>query len=136
MEPITVSTVVRAPIEKVWSAWTEPEHIKAWNSASPDWHTPAAENDLRVGGGFKSRMEARDGSAGFDFAGTYTAIEERAKIEYAMEDGRRVSVTFAPEADGVRVTETFDPENESPAEMQREGWQAILENFRKHAESL
>jgi uncharacterized protein YndB with AHSA1/START domain len=134
-EKITVETLVAAPIEKVWECWTEPWHIVKWNNASDDWHSPTAENDLRVGGKFKTRMESKDGAAGFDFEGTYTAVEENSKIEYALGDGRAVSVTFAPEGDGVRVTETFDPEHENPIEMQRGGWQAILESFRRYVES-
>jgi uncharacterized protein YndB with AHSA1/START domain len=132
--PITVSTTVNAPIEKVWQYFTEPEHITKWNNASPDWHTPRAENDLRVGGRFLSRMEAKDGSEGFDFGGTYDEVVTHQVISYKMDDSRSVRVTFAADGDRTVVTETFDPENENPVEMQREGWQSILESFRAHVE--
>jgi uncharacterized protein YndB with AHSA1/START domain len=133
---ITVETVVHAPIATVWRCWTEPTHIMQWNSASPDWHTPRATNDLREGGTFTARMEAKDGSMGFDFAGTYTKILEHEEIAYTMgESGRNVTVLFAETADGTRVTEIFDPETENPPEMQRQGWQSILDSFKKHAES-
>jgi uncharacterized protein YndB with AHSA1/START domain len=135
MEPITVSTLVVAPRQKVWSLFTDPEHIVKWNSPSADWHTPRATNDLRVGGTFSSRMEAKDGSAGFDFAGTYSEVVPESRYAYAMPDGRKVLVTFEDEAGGTRVTETFDPETQNPPEFQRGGWQAILESFRAHAES-
>lgn len=134
-EKITVETIVKAPLEKVWRAWTEPEQITKWCQASSDWHAPRAENDLRVGGKFLTRMEAKDGSAGFDFTGTYTAAEPMKHIAYAMEDGRQVEIIFAESPDGVHITETFDPEHENPLEMQRAGWQAILENFRGYVES-
>ena len=136
MEPITVSTVVAVPRQKAWVLFTEPEHVTQWNSASPDWHTPRAENDLRVGGKFVSRMEARDASAGFDFEGTYTEVVPEERYAYTMADGRKAVVTFADDAGGTRVTETFDPENENPIEMQRDGWQAILESFKRYAESV
>ena len=131
--PITVSVVINAPIEKVWKFWNEPEHIKEWAFASDDWHAPAATNDLRVGGKFSTTMAAKDGSASFDLLGTYTAVEKHSRIEYVMdsEDKRRVIVEFAPQDGGTKVTETFDPEDINPIEMQRGGWQAILENFKK-----
>lgn len=132
---ITVETIVRADPGKVWSAWTTPEDIKRWNAASDDWHTPRCENDLRTGGRFSCRMEARDGSMGFDFEGTYTKVAPRELIEYVMEDGRAVSVRFEPVEGGVRVVETFDAETVNPAEMQRDGWQSILDNFRTYVES-
>lgn len=135
MERITVATIVTAPLEKVWSDFTDPEAIKAWNAASGDWHTTKAENDLRTGGTFSYRMEAKDGSAGFDFTGTYDEVVPDERIAYTMEDGRKVEVTFASEGDSVRVTESFDPESENTPEAQREGWQAILDNFKKHSES-
>lgn len=128
---ITVSTNVRAPIEQVWCAYTSPGDIKAWNAASDDWHTTSASVDLRVGGAFSSRMEAKDGSMGFDFAGTYTRIEPLQLIEYSFGD-RMAQVEFANEADGVRVTVTFDSENTFPVEQQRAGWQAILDNFNRY----
>lgn len=131
---ITVETNVAAPIEEVWSAYTTPDDIKQWNFASDDWHTPSATVDLREGGSFSSRMEAKDGSMGFDFAGTYTKIEPQKLIEYEFGD-RHARVEFTPDQDGVRVTVTFEAENEYPVEQQRGGWQAILENFRRHAEA-
>lgn len=132
---ITIETLINAPLEKVWHAWNTPEDIMKWNSASPDWHTPSSTVDLRVGGTFTSRMEARDGSVGFDFAGTYTNVVDMELIEYSMSDGRKVSVKFVPENDKVRLIESFDPENENPEEMQRAGWQSILDNFTKYVEN-
>lgn len=133
---IAVEAVVKAPLGLVWSAWTEPAHITEWNAASDDWCSPRAENDLRVGGKFTARMEAKDGSAGFDFEGTYSLVEEGKRIEYVMADGRTVQISFVEEGDGVRITETFDTENENSAELQRAGWQSILDNFKKYTESL
>lgn len=132
---ITVEATVNAPIETVWKCWTEPKHITQWNNASDDWHTPHAENDLRVGGKFLSRMESRDGSMGFDFVGTYQEVIEYKMIAYTMEDGRKVEITFVSE-DGktTQVTETFDPENENALELQKTGWQAILNNFKNYVE--
>jgi uncharacterized protein YndB with AHSA1/START domain len=112
-----------------------PEHITKWCQASDDWHAPSAANDLRVGGIFTTRMEARDGSAGFDFGGTYTNVELHSKIEYVMEDGRKVSIEFTPLDGGVRVVEMFDPENQNSEDMQRAGWQAILNNFKHYVEA-
>ncbi|MFD3003466.1 SRPBCC domain-containing protein [Pontibacter toksunensis] len=132
---IKVSTTIQAPVEKVWKYWTEPQHIMQWNNASGEWHTPRAENDLRVGGKFLSRMEARDGSMGFDFSGIYTAIQEHKLIEYALEDGRKVQVLFVPNGRETSVTETFAAEQTHPVEMQRAGWQAILDNFKSYVES-
>ena len=132
---ITVETTVNAPVEKVWECWTKTEHIMQWNSASPDWHTPKATNDLRDGGVFTSRMEAKDGSVGFDFEGTYTKIIDHEQIDYVMSDGRTVSITFNEQGGATHVTETFDPESENSPEMQRSGWQAILDNFKKYAEA-
>src|SRR5688572_20385818 len=132
---ITVEAVVNAPIERVWDAWTKPEHIVQWAFASDDWEAPMAENDVRVGGTFKTVMAAKDKSSSFDFAGTYTAVKEHALIEYDMADGRHVKVEFNQVPEGVKMTETFDPENENPAEVQRSGWQAILNNFKKYTES-
>jgi uncharacterized protein YndB with AHSA1/START domain len=134
MERIMVETTVRAPLAKVWSDFTSPEAIKAWNAASPDWHTTRAENDLRTGGTFVSRMEAKDGSEGFDFTGTYDEVVPHERIAYTMSDGRKVDVKFVPEEDGVRVVETFDPESENPREMQRAGWQSILDTFKRYCE--
>lgn len=134
-EKITVSVEVNAPAERVWEALTEPEHVVKWNNASGDWHTPNAENDFREGGSFLYRMEAKDGSAGFDFGGTYTAVVPQERFAYTMSDGREVEVTLAEEGNGVRVTEAFDPENENSVEMQRAGWQSILDNLKRYVES-
>lgn len=131
---INVETVVKAPLGRVWDAWNRPEDIKQWNAAQEDWHTTRSEVDLREGGRFLSRMEAKDGSVGFDFEGTYTRVVPHERIEYRMSDGREVVVEFAEHADGVRVQETFDAETEHPAEFQRKGWQAILDNFAGHVE--
>lgn len=131
---ITVETTVQAPLERVWTAWNDPRAIEQWNAASPDWHTPRASVDLREGGQFSSRMEARDGSFGFDFAGTYTRVEPQQLIEYAMGDKRHVRVEFVPVEGGVTVRETFDAEDSHSIEQQRQGWQAILDNFARHVE--
>jgi uncharacterized protein YndB with AHSA1/START domain len=132
---ITIEKLVRAPIAKVWSAYTTPADIKQWNAASDDWHTTQSTVDLRVGGQFSSRMEAKDGSFGFDFAGTYTKIEPEKLIEYALGD-RMAEVAFLPGADGVTARITFDGETTHPIEQQRDGWQAILNNFARHVEAL
>ncbi len=133
--PITVQTTVKAPMARVWEYWNKPEHITGWAFASDDWEAPAADNDLRVGGKFKTTMAAKDKSESFDFTGAYTAVKEHELIEYDMDDGRHVKVEFKDTPDGVRVTQTFDPEEENPEEMQRGGWQAILDNFKRYAES-
>ena len=132
---ITVETVVNADLNQVWDAWNNPTDIKQWNSAQDDWHTTRSSVDLREGGKFVSRMEAKDGSAGFDFEGTYTRIVPRKAIEYRMSDGREVKVEFVERPEGVLVKETFDAETENPTELQRTGWQAILDNFRRHVEA-
>jgi len=132
---ITVETVVEAPIEKVWKTWTSPEDIIKWNNASDDWHTPKATNDLRVGGKFVATMAAKDGSASFDFEGAYTNIQKHKLIEYTMADGRKVKITFSEQGNETKVVETFDPENTNPVEMQRGGWQSILDNFKKYTEA-
>ena len=132
---ITVESTINAPVEKVWECWSKPEHITKWNNASDDWHTPRAENDLRTGGKFSARMEARDGSMGFDFAGTYDEVRNHEYIEYTMGDDRKVKVTFTPQGNATRVVESFDAENTHSIEMQRGGWQAILDNFKKYTES-
>jgi uncharacterized protein YndB with AHSA1/START domain len=132
---ITVQTVVKAGLERVWEAWSDPEDIKRWNAASEDWHTTSCSVDLREGGRFSSRMEAKDASEGFDFEGSYTRVVPRALIEYRMSDGREVRVEFKALPDGVAVTETFDAETENPAELQRQGWQAILDRFARHVET-
>lgn len=131
---ITVTTIVNAPMSKVWDSWTKPEHIMNWAFASDDWEAPEAENDLRVGGNFRTRMAARDKSAGFDFSGTYTAVTDHELIEYDMDDKRHARVEFRDLPEGVNVTVTFDPENENPIDMQRDGWQAISDNFKKYVE--
>ena len=131
---ITVETLVNAPLAEVWRAYLTPEDIVQWNAASDDWHTTKAAVDLRVGGEFSSRMEAKDGSFGFDFAGTYTLIEPEKKIAYAFGD-RAASVEFMDGVSGVNVRVTFDPEKENPIDMQRDGWQAILDNFKRHVET-
>jgi len=128
---ITVETTIAAPIETIWQGWTTPQDIVQWNTASPDWHTTRAEVDLRVGGIFSSRMEAKDGSHGFDFAGTYTRIEPHQLIEAQFGD-RTLLVEFITGAGGVTVRETFDAETVYPEEQQRAGWQAILDNFARH----
>jgi uncharacterized protein YndB with AHSA1/START domain len=131
---ITVKTIVQAPIEKVWKLWTLPEHITKWNSASTDWHTPYATNDLRKGGKFKSTMAAKDGSMSFDFEGEFTLVKPNEALEYTIADGRKVEITFTEGTDGVEITESFDPETQNTEEMQRDGWQAILDNFKNYAE--
>ena len=131
---ITVETIVNAPIENVWRAWTTPEDIKQWNTASADWHTTTASVDLRVGGTFSSRMEAKDGSMGFDFAGTYTEIIPHEKIAYSFGE-RNAEIIFQQKDQAVLVQISFDPEHEYPLEQQQAGWQAILDNFMKYVES-
>jgi uncharacterized protein YndB with AHSA1/START domain len=132
---ITIETVVKAKLDKVWDAWNNPEDIKQWNSAQEDWHTTRSTVDLREGGKFLSRMEAKDGSVGFDFEGVYTRVEPRKAIAYRMSDGREVTVEFVERADGVLVEETFDAETENPPDLQRTGWQAILDNFGRYVEA-
>lgn len=131
---ITVQNKVNAPIEKVWKCWTSPEHITKWNNASDDWHTPYAENDLRTGGKFKFTMASKDGAMSFDFGGEYTLVEQNKTIEYVLGDGRKVEISFTVTPNGVEIIESFDPETVNPHEMQRAGWQAILDNFKKHTE--
>lgn len=133
---ITVEATINAPVKKVWKIWNEPEHITQWCFASDDWCAPRAENDLREGGKLKTRMEAKDGSMGFDFEGTYTNVKQNELIEYALEDGRKVKIVFSGTGNETKVSESFDAENTHPVEMQRGGWQAILDNFKKHAESV
>jgi uncharacterized protein YndB with AHSA1/START domain len=132
---ITVETIVNAPIEEVWKCWNEPEHIKGWAFASDDWEAPKAENDLRTGGTFVTTMAAKDGNVSFDLKGAYTEVKDNELIEYTMEDGRKVKIVFEQTPNGVKIVESFDPENENPEEMQRQGWQAILDNFKKHTEN-
>lgn len=135
-QKVTVDVNVNAPIAKVWEAWIKPEHIVKWNNASDDWHSPRAENDVREGGKFNIRMESKDGKEGFDFGGTYDEVAPEDFISYTMDDGRKVEVSFEDEGDGeTHITETFDAESENPVEMQKEGWQAILNNFKKYVEA-
>jgi uncharacterized protein YndB with AHSA1/START domain len=131
---ITIETTVNAPIEKVWSYWTKPEHIMQWSNASDEWHTPSSENDLRTNGKFKNKMAAKDGSVSFDFEGTYTAVTDHSYIEYVIADGRKVQITFLPTGNEVKITETFEAETTHPLDMQQSGWQAILDNFKKYTE--
>lgn len=132
---ITVEATINAAVEKVWELWNTPEHVKQWNNASPDWHTPHAQNDLKEGGSFTYTMAAKDGSFSFDFEGTYTEVVPNETLAYAMSDGRKVKITFTPMGGQTKVVETFDAETENPIEMQREGWQAILNNFKSYAEA-
>jgi uncharacterized protein YndB with AHSA1/START domain len=132
---ITVRVDINTPVEKVWKLWTNPFHIIHWNNATDTWHTPRAENDLRVGGKFLSRMEAKDGSAAFDFNGEYTFIEPYKQIQYILEDDRKVDISFVAEGKVTKLTEKFDAEQLNSIELQREGWQAILDNFKRYAEA-
>lgn len=131
---VTVEAEINAPVEKVWAYWTEPAHIQNWCFASDDWCAPHATNDLRAGGTFLTRMEAKDGSFGFDFEGTYLAVRENEYIEYALADARKVCISFEKKGESCKVVETFDAENANPIEMQRAGWQMIMNNFKKYVE--
>jgi uncharacterized protein YndB with AHSA1/START domain len=133
-QQITVATTVAAPVERVWKAFSTPADITQWNFASDDWWCPSAVTDLRSGGQYRARMEAKDGSFGFDFEAVYEEVDLHKAITLAMSDGRKARTTFTAEGDRTKVTTTFDAENENPIEMQRDGWQAILDNFRKHVE--
>jgi len=135
MEEITVQATVNAPVKVVWDYFTGPEHIIKWNNASDDWHTPRATNDLRVGGKFNSRMESRDGKQGFDFEGVYDEVVPQKLTRYTMSDGRKVSNVFEADGDTTRLIVTFDPEKVNDPQFQREGWQAILNSFKKYTES-
>ena len=132
---ITIENTINAPVEKVWEYWTSPEHITKWNNASDDWYTPRAENDLRVGGKFMARMEARDGSMGFDFGGEYNDLRNNEYIEYTIGDGRKVKVSFTSIGSSTKVVESFEAESTNSIEMQKTGWQNILDNFKKYTES-
>jgi uncharacterized protein YndB with AHSA1/START domain len=132
---LTIATTVKAPIEKVWKFWTQPVHIKNWNNASDDWHTTHAENDLRVGGRFVSRMEAKDGSFGFDFGGEYDEVETNKTIAYTLGDSRKVKIIFSANGNETDIKESFEAEGTNPVEMQQNGWQAILNNFKKYTEA-
>ncbi len=131
---IKVEATVGAPTDKVWEFWNEPEHIVNWNFAADDWCCPSASNDLRIGGTYSARMEAKDGSFGFDFEAVYDEVIPRKRIAYTMADGRQATTTFQPMENGTKITTVFDAENQNPVEMQREGWQAILENFKRYVE--
>ena len=131
---ITVQVNVNAPIQTVWDCWINPSHIVKWYFASDDWHAPFAENDLKLNGKFKTTMAAKDGSFSFDFEGTYTNIENHKLIEYILADDRKIKITFEQQGDAICVTETFDVETINDIEQQRGGWQAILNNFKKHVE--
>jgi uncharacterized protein YndB with AHSA1/START domain len=144
--PITIEATINAPLSKVWEYWNSPEHITQWAFAADDWEASDAKNDLREGGKFSTIMSAKDKSASFEFGGVYSVVEEISRIEYDMSDGRHVSTEFSETAarldeasgevrEGVKVTQTFDPEQENPRDMQRDGWQAILDNFKKHVEN-
>ena len=132
---ITIETTINAPIAHVWEKWTSPKHIQNWNFASPDWHCPSAKSDLQAGGEFHYEMASKDGSMSFDYWGTYTAVIPKKTIEFTLGDGRKVRVNFSETPDGVHLVEEFEPENQNPEEMQQAGWQLILDNFKKHAES-
>jgi uncharacterized protein YndB with AHSA1/START domain len=133
---ITVQVSVKATIDKVWKAWTTPVDIVKWNAASDDWHTTKAENDLKVGGKFSYRMEAKDGSFGFDFGGTYDAVKTNELIAYTMDDGRTSIITFEQKGKETNIIQTFEAETENTIELQRFGWQAIMNNFKKYTENL
>ena len=133
---ITVEAFVNAPIDKVWESWTTPKHIVNWNFASEDWHAPKAENDLRPGGTFSSRMEAKDGSFGFDFEGVYDEVITNSLISYTLGDGREVVIKFTDTGNETHIVETFEAETVNAAELQRDGWQAILNNFKKFTEGI
>jgi len=135
-QKITVETIIKTTISKVWELWTNEEHITKWNHASPDWHTPKAENDLKIGGKFSYRMEAKDGSFGFDFWGIYDDVKMNQYIEYTMGDSRKAWITFTACGDETKITETFEAETENSLELQKMGWQAILNNFKIYTESL
>ncbi len=132
---ITIQAIINAPLEQVWKCWTSPKDIVNWNYASNDWHTTSAENDLRVGGKFTYRMEAKDGSIGFDFYGIYDRVVKNSEIEILLGDGRKVHILFTKDGSKTIVEEIFDAENTNPIELQRNGWQAILDNFKKYVES-
>ena len=135
MEAITIKTEVNAGLDKVWDYYNNPEHVQQWNAAHESWHCPKAENDLREGGRFSYRMEARDGSFGFDFGGVDTSVQPGKAFTYTMDDERKVSVSFVPEGDSTTgIVVVFDPESQNPVEMQEQGWQAILDNFKNYAE--
>ncbi|HEX8269612.1 MAG TPA: SRPBCC family protein [Flavobacterium sp.] len=132
---ITVQATIDAPVATVWKVWNTPDDIIKWNTADPGWHTPASKNDLRVGGRFRHRMEAKDGSFGFDFEGVYDTVDLYQEISYTMDDGRRATTIFTEEGNRTHVATTFDAETQNDVEMQKQGWQAIVNNFAKFTES-
>jgi uncharacterized protein YndB with AHSA1/START domain len=134
-QTITIGCTVNAPVEKAWTMYNTPSHVTQWNSPSPDWHTPHAENDFRSGGTFNYRMEAKDGSFGFDFAGTYDEVRENEYFHYTLGDGRKVEVTFQPAGDATEIVVKFEPETQNPLEFQKSGWQAILDNYKHYTET-
>lgn len=134
-QKITIDALVDAPLDTVWTRYTDPDHITRWNFANDDWCCPSASNDLRVGGRYLARMEARDGSFGFDFGGTYTELTPRESMTYVLDDGRAVTTRFERIGDTTKVTTEFEAEGQNPVEMQRDGWQAILNTFKAHAEA-
>lgn len=131
---VTVQATIQAPVEKVWTYWTEPNHITKWNQATDEWHAPRAENDLRVGGKFVTRMEAKDGSMGFDFGGVYDVVKPHEQIAYTLGDGRQVEIAFIAQGNETKVVEVFDAESSHPVDFQQAGWQAIMDNFKKYTE--
>lgn len=131
---ITIEGTVKASAEKIWEYWNDPEYVVKWNTATPEWHTPKAKNDLRIGGKFIYRMEAKDGSVGFDFGGTYDEIKPFNLIAYTLDDDRKVKITFTEIGGSIKIVQSFDAENENPVEMQKAGWQNILNNFIKYTE--
>ena len=133
---IKIEALVHAPVEKVWATWTEPQHIANWAFASDDWHAPHAENDLRVDGRFSTTMAAKDGSFSFDFGGVYTEVKPLESIKYTMDDGRVSDITFTQQGNATYIVQNFEAETENPVELQQGGWQAILNNFKKYAESI
>ena len=132
---VKIEATIQATIEKTWDYWTNPQHIVNWNAASDDWHTTKAESDLKVGGKFISRMEAKDGSFGFDFEGVFTAVEWHKKIEYVLADARTVKTDFVAKGNSTKIITVFEAETANPVELQKGGWQAILDNFKKYTES-
>lgn len=135
-EWITVEAIINVPIKKAWELWTSPEHIVHWNNASKDWHTPKVENDLREGGKFLFKMEAKDGSFGFEFEGIYTEVKTNELIAYKMEDDRQVKINFTSEGNETKITESFETEEINAIDLQRKGWQSLLNNFKKYAEGI
>jgi uncharacterized protein YndB with AHSA1/START domain len=135
-QSVTIQTTLNAPVKKAWETFTDPAHITKWAFASDDWHAPYADNDLREGGKFKTTMAAKDGSFQFDFGGVYTKVREHEAIEYTMEDDRKVKVAFKDNGDSTTVIQTFDTESTNSVEMQRDGWQTILDNYKKYTETI